>query len=159
MSSRFDDDEAARPAEKRLFVAFRRLGTDRPICVRCRYTYAHALEVHHLVGSGLDGTTAIFCRNCHRELTDVQQGWPEACVGTLADNLISARLMFGLADIFATVAPALEAYAQTAAVPEAVRDFMISVAKLMRDNVEPLRHNGRLLLGYDGGGADGQVTG
>ena len=157
MSGRFDEDEAARKAEKRLFRAYLRLGTDQPICVRCRHTYAHALEVHHLVGFSLDGTTAVFCRNCHRELTDMQQGWPEALDGTLPEHLISARLMFGLADIFATVAPALDLYATTAALPEAIRDFMIQVAKLMRDKVGPLRHNGQLLQGYVGG-ADGRGT-
>ena len=159
MSGRFDEEEAARKAEKRLFQAYRRLGTDQPICVRCRYTYVHALEVHHLVGFSLDGTTAIFCRNCHRELTDMQQGWPEARAGTLPENLISARLMFGLAGIFSIVAPALHHYAETATLPEAIRDFMIQVAKLMRDNVEPLRHNGQMLLGYEVGGANGKGTG
>ena len=158
MSGRFDKDEAARKAEKRLFQAHRRLGTDQPICVRCGHTYAHALEVHHLVGFGLDETTVVHCRNCHRELTDMQQGWPEALDGTLPEHLISARLMFGLADIFATVAPALDIYVTTAALPDAIRDFMIQVAKLMRDKVGPLRHNGQLLQGYDVGGADGRGT-
>ena len=156
MSARFDEDEAARKSEKRLFQAYRRLGTDEPICVVCRYTYPHALEVHHLLGLGLDGTTGIVCRNCHRHLTDLQQGWPEARIETLQTNLISARLLFGLADLFATVAPALELYATNATLPEEIRSFMISVAKLLRDNVGPLRHNGRVLLGWDACEADGQ---
>lgn len=147
MTQHFNDEEAARKAEKRLFQAYLRLGTDEPICLVCRYTYPHALEVHHLVGLGLDGTTGIVCRNCHRQLTDLQQGWPEAKIGTPRANVVSAKLLFGLADFFAAVAPALELYAAAATLPEGIRDFMISLARLMRDNVEPLRQNGRVLLG------------
>lgn len=158
MTIRFEEDEAARQAERRLFQAYRRLGTDQPICLVCPSTYPHALEVHHLVGLGLDGTTGIVCRNCHRQLTDLQQGWPEAKIGTLRANLVAARLQFGLADLFAAVAPALELCVATASLPEEIRDSMMSLATLMRDNVEPLRHNGRVLLGWDVGADEQSET-
>lgn len=159
MTQQFDDDEAKRQAEKRLFNAHRRLGTDTPICVGCGETYPHAIELHHWVGFGLDPTKVPACRNCHRRYTDGQKGWLEAIAGTPGINEIIGRLLLSWADIAEVAAPTLRRYAALAStLPPGVMDIMIAFADFIEAKVPSLRHYGRLALGYEADADNGQGT-
>jgi hypothetical protein len=50
--------------------AFQRLGTDHPQCLLCGESDYRCLELHHIAGRAFDEQTVIYCRNCHRKLSD-----------------------------------------------------------------------------------------
>lgn len=98
-------------AEIREQQRFQRLGTDRPICGVCGETDSRCFENHHLSGRKYDPTTAPFCLNCHRKLSDMGRDHP-AQIGD-PPSLIErvAHLLLGLADLFAIVIDLLRQYA------------------------------------------------
>jgi hypothetical protein len=62
--------------DRRRRRALQRLGTDNPICCGCPETNPHCLEQHHIAGQAFGTEVAIVCRNCHRKLSDAQDGHP-----------------------------------------------------------------------------------
>jgi hypothetical protein len=88
--------------ERRRQAAFARLGTDHPQCAFCCEPDWRCLELHHIAGQAFgDEDLAIVCRNCHRKLSDTQNGHPR--VESRVDPSLLERLghyMLGLADLF-----------------------------------------------------------
>lgn len=91
--------------------ALRRLGTDSPACAGCGNSDWRCLELHHVAGQAHDDMTAIFCRNCHRVLSDDQRGYPAAPEGGDAFLIGLANFLMGLADAMALILDRLRTYA------------------------------------------------
>ncbi len=90
--------------EARQQRAFRRLGTDNPICVGCGHTDWRCVELHHIAGQKYHDDLAIVCRNCHRVLSDAQCDHPPP---DDPDSTIG-RYLLGLADLFAMIGERLQ---------------------------------------------------
>lgn len=97
--------------DDRLEQQFRRLGTREPVCVACGKSNPFCLELHHMAGRTQHGDTAIVCRNCHRELTDLQvEHAPLAAPGSLGHPEIVGHYLLGLADLLSKIARTLTAF-------------------------------------------------
>jgi hypothetical protein len=92
--------------ETRRQAAFRRLGTDHPVCVICGCADWRCLELHHIAGQKHHGDLAIVCRNCHRILSDDQCDHPPV----LEEDSIIGRYLIGLADLLAMIASRLKEF-------------------------------------------------
>ena len=69
-------DEKQQKREARRQRMHERLGVDHPRCIECGLDDVRCLEAHHIAGRKFDDTTAIFCRNHHRILSDDQRDHP-----------------------------------------------------------------------------------
>lgn len=63
--------------ERRKQASLERLGTNHPKCIYCGENHWECLELHHLGGRKNDPFTVIYCRNCHRRLSDLQKDHPK----------------------------------------------------------------------------------
>lgn len=88
------------PAERRKQARLENLETNSPRCVRCGEEDYTCLEAHHVAGKAYDPDTMIFCRNCHRKLSDMQKDHPPQISSPPATNEVVAHFLLGLADIF-----------------------------------------------------------
>lgn len=91
--------------ETRKQAAFRRLGTDNPVCV-CGESRWQCMELHHIAGQKYHDDLAIVCRNCHRVLSDQQRDHLPPSIGDSS----TGRYLLGLADLFAMLAERLKEF-------------------------------------------------
>lgn len=87
-------------AERRKQARLDRLGTNTPRCVRCGEDDDSCLEAHHVAGQAYDPDTMIFCRNCHRKLSDMQEDHPKRKSEPPKREEVIAHFLLGIADIF-----------------------------------------------------------
>lgn len=89
-----------------------KLGSDKPVCCLCGYADPTGLikadktllEKHHLAGRH-EGPTVLVCRNCHAELTDVQQSDDKRFNSPDRTPLVTAAAFLeGLANFFKLLA-------------------------------------------------------
>lgn len=92
--------------ETRRQNAFRRLGTDNPICVLCPCADWRCLELHHIAGQKHHDDLSIVCRNCHKKLSDNQLDHPPV----QEQDSIIGRYLIGLADLLAMIAERLKKF-------------------------------------------------
>lgn len=92
--------------ETRKQAAFRRLGTDHPVCAVCSESRWQCMELHHIAGQKHHDDLAVVCRNCHRVLSDQQRDDPS--IGD-PDSVIG-RFLLGLAALFAMLADRLREF-------------------------------------------------
>ena len=99
-------------AEAREQKRLERLGTNNPFCVICEEDDSRVLELHHLADHGIDPTTVILCRNCHRKASDSQADHPDH--GPVSDQLMEqiGRFLRGLADLFILLAEKLIGFSE-----------------------------------------------
>lgn len=87
-------------AEGRKQARLDRLDTSTPRCVRCGEDDDRCLEDHHVAGQAYDPETMIFCRNCHRKLSDMQKDHPKQKSKPPSQEEIIGHFLLGIADIF-----------------------------------------------------------
>jgi hypothetical protein len=92
-------DEYERKREARRQRALERLGTDNPRC-SCGVDNPHCLERHHIAGQAYSEETVIRCRNCHRELSDLQKDHPEQIGSPPEPFERIGHFLLGIADLF-----------------------------------------------------------
>lgn len=88
---------------KRLNAAYRRLGTDRAMCVICAETNPHVLrhgEMDHIAGRKHDGTTIFLCRNCHAARSELQREEPKGGPDPRNPLEVIGRWLVGIAQYF-----------------------------------------------------------
>jgi hypothetical protein len=94
---------------KQRHTAFRRLGTDRAMCVICAEDDPHVLqrgENDHLAGAKYAHETAFLCRNCHAKRSVLQREEPRAAPWPAADPRhrnpleVIGRWLLGIAEYF-----------------------------------------------------------
>lgn len=113
--------------ERRRQAAIERLGVNTPACVICGKNNPIVLEKHHLEGQAFGDTLVVVCRNCHRELSDVQKDHPDR-ITEIPDPLeVIAHALLGLADLFEFL---IEKFREFAA-------YLFELANSNRDNLEP----------------------
>jgi hypothetical protein len=94
-------------SDRRRRRALQRLGTDHPICCGCLETNPHCLELHHIAGQAFGNEVAIVCRNCHRKLSDAQDGHPtKLAVEPVTEERIG-HFLLGLGDFLKLIADKL----------------------------------------------------
>ena len=119
------DTEIRREARRQR--ARERLGKNNPRCVRCGEDDPLTLELHHIAGREFDDRTAIFCRNCHRKLSDSQKDHPTKLT-EIPDRLeVIAHWLLNLADFFELLIGKFREFA----------DDLTKLADGNRDNLEP----------------------
>jgi hypothetical protein len=87
-------------AERRKQARLDKLGTNTPRCVLCGEDDYRCLEGHHIAGRAYDPYTMIFCRNCHRKLSDMQTDHPKQKSTPPTREEIIGHFLLGVADIF-----------------------------------------------------------
>lgn len=97
-----------REMERRKQAAFRRLGTDHPVCVMCGETDWRCLELHHIGGKAFDDSTGILCRNCHRKLSDPCENQAMPQNPPIIEKI--GNLLIGLAEFLIAIAARLKEY-------------------------------------------------
>jgi hypothetical protein len=83
-----DDVERELFRAKQRRTAFRRLGTDRAMCLICAEDDPHVLqrgENDHLAGAKYADETAFLCRNCHAKRSVLQREGPRAAPWSAKD--------------------------------------------------------------------------
>lgn len=86
--------------ERRHQSALERLGTNNPRCVRCGNANWRCLEKHHIAGQAFGDFTCIYCRNCHREVSDLQKDHPDKIGAPVGFHEALGHFLLGLADFF-----------------------------------------------------------
>lgn len=86
--------------ERRKQARLEKLETNAPRCVRCGEDDYTCLEAHHVAGRAYDPDTMIFCRNCHRKLSDMQNDHPPRISTPPTSNEKIAHFLLGIADVF-----------------------------------------------------------
>lgn len=94
-------------SEARRQRAYRRLGTDNPVCVGCGERDPHCFERHHIAGQKHHDQTALVCINCHRKLSDKQKDHPADLPGQDSRLATIGHYVLGLADLLVMIAKAL----------------------------------------------------
>ncbi len=106
-------DEKEIKCERRKQRALERLGTNNPSCAGCGETDWRCMELHHIAGKDLDEITAIYCRNCHRKLSDEQKNHPEKIMEVSDFSEQLGHFLLGLADMLALIVPKLREFANS----------------------------------------------
>lgn len=94
----------------RLERTLERLGTRTPRCIHCGDDRPHCLEAHHIAGRKFDDDTVIVCRNCHRDLSDVQKDHPRQQTNELHIAERIGHYLLGLADLLRLVVERFEEF-------------------------------------------------
>ncbi len=99
-------DSEDRKMERQRQAAFRRLGTDHPVCIMCGETYWGCLEEHHIGGKAFDDSTGNLCRNCHRKLSHPWENQAMPQNPPIIERI--GNLLIGLAEFLMAIAAKLK---------------------------------------------------
>jgi hypothetical protein len=147
MTYSFDEEEATRNAEARLFNAYRRLKTDLPVCFYSGLTNAHGIQDHHIAGRRYCALTIPLSSYCHDLETNQMKDWPKTLPGEPDQIEITGRLLLGLARFAECAAPFIRQCAEWVRyiLPD-VCEVLLKFATALDANHAPMREKGLLAL-------------
>lgn len=96
--------------ERRLQVAYERLGSMTPKCLDCSETNPHCLELDHVAGRKFHRDTVILCLNCHRKRTELQRGAPKPIGGVPSQLENIGQYLLGVANFLAMIVARLQEF-------------------------------------------------